>query len=164
MATGNFIDGEYGIFALLTITEEEAAEQLQDIGEEATAENVANEIRMYEEFMLQDFSDILRDALQLRGVTMYEERDGFTCYDEEDRIVARLQMSPGYYSGAQVLVEGDPQELLRDYYDEQAYLEDYSPDITPVLEALREVTTELQVFARFSNGETWYTKAEEVEE
>ena len=158
MATGNFYPSEYGIYTLHTLSVEDAVLYLKDEGIEVTDENIAHEISMYEEFMVEEFPHMLEEALSERGVTMYEERDHIDCYDEDDKIIARLELSPGYYEGVQVLVEGDPEELLSYTFDEESYLEDYSPDIEPVLDALSSVTTELEVFARFSNGETWYQK------
>ena len=159
MATGNFYPSEYGIFVLPTLSEAEAEADLRNLGEEVTYENVVHEISLYEECMLEDFPHNLWHALKERGVSLYEERNHMNCYDDDDRIIARLELSPGYYSGVQVLVEGDPEELLREFYYEESYLEDYSPDIEPVLDALRAVTTEYEVFARFSSGETWYQEA-----
>lgn len=158
MATGNFINSEYGIFVLPTLSTEEAEENLKEAGIEVTPEAVEQEIRFYEEITSQDFTSELKLALSEQGVTMYEKRHYIECYDAADKILARLELSPGYYSGCQVLVDGDPQELLGDYYDEEDYLEEYSPDIESVLTALRAITVEYQVYARFSNGETWYQK------
>lgn len=161
MATGNFYPSEYGIFVLPTLTTDEAIENLKDMDYDITEDNIYREIEHYERITLEDFPINLKYALKDHGISMYEDRNHIDCCDDDDRIIARLELSPGYYSGMQVVVEGNPEELLGEFYDEESYLEDYSPDIEPVLNALRIVTTQYKVFARFSSGETWYNKSDE---
>ena len=158
MATGNFIDTEHGIFVIPRLSYDDALEILADTGEPFDEGDAWHLIQDYEACDADNFYTNLNDVLKGFGIYPHY-RTGEYYYNEDDKLIGKVTLHPGYYTGVQVIVDTDPEELFS-YYDDEILEEEYSPDSEPLIEAVKSLTDHYEVFARFSNGETMYSKVD----
>lgn len=158
MATGNFINTEHGIFVIPRLSYADALEILTDEGEPFEESDVRDLIDDYEASHVVNFYWNLNYTLKGHGIYPHY-RKGEYYYNEDDKLMGKVTLQSGYYSGVQVIVETDPEELF-DYYDDETLEEEYAPDHEPLLEAVKSMTDHYEVLAQFSNGETIYSKVD----
>lgn len=90
---------------------------------EITDDMIYQEMGFYEEMEVNDiFEDGmgLNYQLELEGLDLIKDKNDWTrarVYSKTGKLLAELQISEGYYSGVQIIVETDPYELLEDDYD-----------------------------------------------
>ena len=143
-------------------------------------EIIYQEIGFYEEMEINDiFEDGmgLNYQLELEGLDLIKDRDYFTrarVYSKTGKLLAELQISAGYYSGVQIIVETDPYELLehdndlfyndrtRDYQDEfvkSKLNEVYSEHNKTLFKIISNYTTPIVRIGGFSDGTSVYQLA-----
>ena len=176
MATGNFYSHENGIFVLPSRSYEEAEQFLiEEHGEDEVNEDmIHSHISFEEEYIYKEFYEyMLKPLLEEQGIDLFIEDYRYATVERNGRMIAKLALEPGYYEGCQVIVETNPDELFSDtselYYNER--IEDFQDEIVRArlnevytthnktfFKVLGQVTDEYSVSARFSNGETMYSK------
>lgn len=137
-----------------------------------------NVIELENEFDYKDTIDNIEYELEAKGFTLSESRelDG-DCTEvyKDNKLVAVLNVTPGYYEHANVEVylvarmsddelQDDFEDLTFDYNSNDGWVLDRSKftrnkrEADKVLKAVEMFTTKIVVTARFSNGETMYAK------
>lgn len=159
MATGNFCNHENGIFVVPRATIEEITKVFEEENIEITDESIYMEMGRSEVDFIEDFEYILESHLKGYSVIPKKNRDDeYILENKNGKIVAELSFQSGYYDGVQLIVGTDPDELGI-YYETQSELyEQHSPNNKRLFKALSKIFIELEVSARFSNGETIYSK------
>lgn len=165
MSTNNFWNHENGIFVLQQLTEEEAKLNLLDNDwseEDITSEAIQNEISLYEHHDCEEFFEDgcgINYWLEEKGYTVVKEKGNYSAkvYNKADKLVAELKLESGYYTGVQVIVETDPDNLLDGYYETRTeLLEQYTPHHKRLLKYIGQYTKPLLKVGQFSNGEAVY--------
>lgn len=165
MATGNFYNHENGIFILHEPTKEESIKEIIEYWEidkeDITDQNIWDYQNSVLEIEMIGFQENLQYLIEKYGYTIFEsanDSDTFEIYNKVDKIIAKIYFMPGYYSGVQVIVETSPEELISYWNTESELYEQYSPHNKRLLKAVSKLTKHLGIYARFSNGETWYSE------
>lgn len=162
MSTNNFFNHENGIFILPEHEWEEIEEMLleEHEPEEVTDQLISSEIDFQNESLYECWLDNFAYELEEKGYG-YKMINPYMCkvYNKQDKLLAELEVHGGYYSGAQVIVETDPVNLLDGYYSTQSeLLEQYTPNHKRLLKLVSQYTTPLVKVGQFSNGEAVYEK------
>lgn len=180
MGTANFYNHENGIFVIADMGYDEALESIKanrdesEKDEEITETQVYNEINFYNQINYEEFFEYqLKDILEENGMELdIDSQDKATVY-RNNKIMAELTMNGGYYSGVQIIVETDVEELLGDdsymYYSERT--EDYEDEMLKVriderytkhnktlFKIMNQYTESYGVTGVFSNGNAIYHK------
>lgn len=165
MSTSNFYNHENGIFTLYQPTYKETINEIVECWE-IEKEDITEEI-IYDyqnsilEMEIECFKDNLQYLLDKYGYYIVEtQKYSYEVYNKASKIIAKIYFENGYYSGVQVIVETSPDELISyEYWNTKAELyEQYSPYHERLLQAVGKLTKHLGIYARFSNGETWYSE------
>lgn len=153
MGTNNFYPHENGIYVLPQTSFDQMKEWMEtdeffgEIREDGlTDQDVYDQLafeeeREYEEFLEHQLGYHLKKA----GFNLtFDEKNGreYMQVFRGEKMVAELHLEAGYYDGAQVIVETDPEEILP-YYEDCFYNErtgDYQDE--PVKARLNEMYTE----------------------
>lgn len=179
MATGNFYPHENGIFVLPMADFEETKKWLEESGdwelEDLTDEFIYKQMNFDDEITAENFYESLAYDLKEKGIDLDFDEWEAKAY-RNGRLIAELELKAGYYDGCQVIVETDPYEMqetsnnydlfynsnTEDYQDEfvkSQLNEVYTEHNKTFFKVLEQNTTRYEIYARFSNGETMYTKA-----
>ena len=182
MATNNFYNHSNGIF-ILELTEfdqmkewmetDEAFEHYQEEG--FTDEDVIQELNFEHDQTMSEFLEHhLGYLLEEKGYSV--QMNGYykaTVCNAKNKVLAELEVTGGYYEGAQLIVETDPYELFHDHYDlfyndriddqqddfvKSKLYEVYSPHNKTLFKVIESCTTPLKRVAQFSNGEAVYER------
>lgn len=183
MGTNNFRNHENGIFVLPEVSFEQMKEWMQedeffeDIRANGlTDEDVYEQIAFEEERNAEEFLEHqLGYQLKEKGFTVTIEGDRWNevmhVFRGEKKL-AELHLEAGYYSGAQVIVETDPEKILPfyedtliddrtgDYRDEPVkhkLYEMYTSNNKTMFKVIEQCTTALSLVGVFSNGEAIYS-------
>lgn len=176
MGTSNFYNHENGIFVIEPRDFDEVKKFMieEEELEEVSDEMVYEDISFYFDIDIEDTISNIKYDLENKGYSLNEEDNyRYTVYNKGGKMVAELEVRSGYYSGAQIIVETDPNELFIDdhslYFDERT--QDYSDDIvksrlnevyTPysatLFNIIKRYTNSYGLVGTFSNGESVYTK------
>ena len=140
MSTSNFYNSENGIFVVPGSDEE-----------------------WFTSDDLELFKEDLIDMVENKNYEVNTQANDRLIVLKNDLIVAELSFEDGYYSGVQVIVETDKDELEERYRGWNGYqgndwtpIKLYTPYNKRLIKLVEKATQELKVVARFSNGETIY--------
>lgn len=167
MSTNNFYNHENGIFTVPKMTYKQAREWLledaNDLGiteANITDKQIYDEIEEQFDFDCRDFLNNLGYYLAEKGYDLDLKSDYVgVVYNKQENLVAELEVRSGYYDGAQVIVETEP-DLLEQYLylDEPLYTQ-YTPNHKRLIKYVKEWTTPIEKVCQFSNGEAFYEYA-----
>lgn len=172
MATNNFYNHENGIYMIEMVDFNQMKEwMLDDEAFEWYNEEDGDE-PIWEQLNFEN-NEIMGNWLDNFQYVMSEERSDIEIildgrynakvYNKEGKLMASLEVVSGYYEGAQVIVETNPDNLeqyLGGYYETKAELyEDYTPHHKRLLKEVAKHTKALQLMGTFSNGEAVYNLA-----
>lgn len=179
MGTSNFINHENGIYLIPEYTEEDAIEMLLENDSELTREEISdediyNELNFQNETLAKEFMEfMLPEWLKEKGFQIKNESNwSFTVNNSKGKRLAEIYAESGYYSGIQIIVETDINELFQD--DSELYFDyrtnDYSENIVKarldevyssnnkkLLKAIEKFTTPLVRLGGFSDGTSVYS-------
>lgn len=143
-------------------------------------EMIYQEMAFHEEMAVNDiFEDGmgLNYQLELEGLDLIKDKNDWTrarVYSKTGKLLAELQISGGYYSGVQIIVETDPYELLEHDYDlfYNDRIEDYQDDFVKyklnevyskhnktLFKVISNYTTPYKRVGGFSDGTSLYELA-----
>ena len=142
MATSNYYNNDNGIFVV---------------------PNSEDEYFTSEE--LEDFQELVNEVLTAKGYTVKHGYNDLTNVYKNDLIVGTIEYAGGYYTGVQVIVTTDKEELQGDFEGINGYYgayrdqpcKWYTPYHKTLLNIIGSLTTKREVIAHFSNGETIYS-------
>lgn len=182
MSTNNFVNHENGIFVVPETSFEQMKEWMledeffESVGEDGlTDEDVYEQLQFEQEIDAEEFLEYqLGYQLEKKGFNVTYTSNPFKEFMQVyrgEKMLAEIHLQPGYYSGAQVIVETDPETILpfcEDYYlDERGgriadeplvskLRKDYTPNNKRMFKVIRECTTPITKVGQFSNGEAVY--------
>lgn len=173
MATNNFENHANGIFLLGEYDREEAIESLKnnsyDDGyesEDFSDDEIQEEILFYSNLFAEEFlSNFVYNVEELKmgyevRLSNHSRYEG-KVFNKKGLLVAEIKVQSGYYTGWQVIVETDPNELFCDeYFETQAeLLQEYTPHHKRLLKLISMYTNKIEKVGGFSNGEAVYEYA-----
>lgn len=171
MATNNFYNHENGIYMIETVDFNQMKEWMLDDeyfewyseedGDSPVWEQLDFENNEIVDNWLDNFRYEMREARPDIDI-IQEDRYNARVYNKEGKLMASLEVVGGYYEGAQVIVETNPDNLEQylGYFETKAELyEVYTPHHKRLLKELSKNTKALQLMGTFSNGEAVYSLA-----
>lgn len=164
MATGNFYPHENGIFTIRLNSFEDVKEWMAEDNRDISEDLVYDEMYYVNSMLVEEFfSEDLIPMLEDKGYEVNTHNNDTISVWRNNKIVAELSLKSGYYEGVQVIAETDKDYLIETYVGYldtvKEEIENYTPHNKTLFNVLRNVTDEYVISARFSNGETWYSKA-----
>lgn len=174
MGASNYINHDNGIFSIELETfeqmkewmlEEEQFEWMVDEDGNVSYEEVWDHLGYYNQDIVDEWLGHFADMVKHSNTgieVVIEKRYNASAYNKGGKLIAKLELVSGYYDGVQVIVETDPEELFSgEYFDTKAELyEEYTPNNKRLLKLVKDNTQQIEVSARFSNGETMYSLAQ----
>jgi len=167
MSTNNFYNHENGIFTVPEMTYEQSREWLlneendnrtteEKITDEQIYDEIHDQLNLDCEFFFENFADYIAE----KGYTL-DQKDSCTAvvYNKQENLVAELELRGGYYDGAQVIVETEPDLLERYLYLDEPLYTQYTPNHKRLIKYVKEWTTPIEKVCQFSNGEAFYKYA-----
>lgn len=170
MGASNYINHENGIFTIELenfeqmkewMLEEEQFEWMIDEDGNVSDEDVWNQLGYHNQDIVDEWLGNFADMVKYSNTgieIVIEKRYEAYVYNKGGKLIAKLELASGYYDGVQVIVETDPEELFRGkYFDTKAELyEEYTVHNKQLMKLVKDITQQIEVSARFSNGETMY--------
>lgn len=171
MATNNFYNHENGIYMIEMIDFNQMKEWMLDDEAFEWYDEDDGDSPVWEQLGYEN-DEIMGNWLDNFQYVMSEERSDMEIildgrynakvYNKEGKLMATLEVVSGYYEGAQVIVETNPDNLEQHlgYFETKTELyEVYTPHHKRLLKELAKNTKALQLMGTFSNGEAVYSLA-----
>lgn len=171
MATNNFYNHDNGIYMIEMIDFNQMKEWMLDdecfewYNEEDGDSPVWEQLNFENQEILDNWLDNFRYEMRQARPDIdiiQDDRYNARVYSKEGKLMATLEVVSGYYEGAQVIVETNPDNLEQHlgYFETKTELyEVYTPHHKRLLKELAKNTKALQLMATFSNGEAVYSLA-----